>query len=106
VNPLKMIQLGLLVLAIAGAFYGKHLYDKNQELKAENLLLETQIGINEKNVELLTQLLNTERRNAEAKITALSELASEVPDVVYSQELPPSIQGVLDRFHSAIGLGN
>lgn len=105
-NPLKMIQLGLLVLAIAGAFYGKLLYDKNQELKAENLLLETQIGINEKNVELLTQLLDTERRNAEAKITALSELASEVPDVVYSQQLPPSIQGVLDRFHAAIGLGN
>lgn len=78
------------------------LWDSNQELKQENRILEIQIEINERNVQLLSDLLNNERKTKEAAMDALSELVKDVPDVVYSQELPPSIQSVLDRFHDRI----
>jgi len=41
---------------------------------------------------------------SEAANNALSELASEVPDVVYTQKLDPTIQGVIDRFNTRVGI--
>lgn len=101
-NPLMYIKVAALVGVIAGAIALKGLWDSNQELKAEKLILETQIETNDRNLKLLTKLLANEKETREAAQAAMSELAKDVPDVIYSQELPPSIQGVLDRFHSRI----
>lgn len=101
-NPLKMVQYGVLAGVVAMAISLKVLWGWYSDVKAHNVVLEAQIEVNETNMKLLTSLLDDERENREAAQIALSELAKEVPDVVYSQELPPSIQGVLNRFHDRI----
>ena len=99
---IKYLQIGIVVGVVAGAVTLKLLWDSNQELKAEKLILETQIQVNADNLVLLTNQLAFEQKNRISAQVALSELAKEVPDVIYSQELPPTIQGVLDRFHQSI----
>lgn len=98
----KYIYLIGFVGAITAVFAFKTLWDVKQNLKKENEVMQQQIEINERNVQLLSDLLDSERKTREAAMDALSELSKDVPDVVYSQELPPSIQNVLDRFHNRI----
>ena len=101
-NPLKMVQIGVLMGVIAGAVTLKLLWSANQELKAEKLFLETQISITEDNTVLLVSQLAFEQKNRISAQVALSQLRKDVPDVVYSKALPPEIQGIIDQFHSDI----
>lgn len=104
---MKTFAIVIVVAMISGTGIGaaKAFWDSNKRLKAQNFNLQTQIETNQRNVELLTTLLDNERENREAAQEALSELVKDVPDVIYSQELPPSIQTVLDRFHNRIRTG-
>lgn len=101
-NPIRYIQIAVVVGVIALAFTSKLLWDSNQELKARNSVLSDQLRINERNVQLLNVLLEREREIKEAAFIAITELRKEVPDEVYSQELPPELQGVIDRFNRRI----
>ena len=99
-NPMKYVQLAVLVGVIIMMASIKILWDRNQELNKENLILETQAETNKFNLSLLTTLLDDEKKASEAAHSALIELMQEVPDVVYSQSLPPSIQNVINSFHA------
>lgn len=104
-------MLGLkayLMIGAAVAFLGmgllvNHLWKKNADLREANQIMELQIEKTQENIKLLVQQLDREAENRQNAEQALNELMQEVPDVVYSQSLPPEIQGVLDRFHSRIG---
>lgn len=101
-NPLKMVQIGVLIGVVALAIAAKLLWDSNVKLRAENKILVEQAEIVEDNVIRLTKLLREESENRAAAETALSELAKDVPDEVYQEKLPPEIQRVLDGFHNRI----
>ena len=95
----KLIGIGVVV---AMAITLKVLWSANVDLRAEKALLEEQIEVTITNVELLNVLLDEEREIKEAAQNALLDLRKEVPDVIYTQELPDSIQGVIDRFHLSV----
>jgi len=93
-GAVALLGMGLLV---------NHLWKKNSALREANQVLELQVQTTQDNVKLLVLQLDREAENRQNAEQALTELMQEVPDVVYSQSLPPEIQGVLDRFHSRIG---
>lgn len=101
-NPMRYVQLAVLFGVIGLAISTKILWDNNQELKETKRILEVQAENNAANMVLFSEALKREQEIREEAQTALSELGRDVPDVIYSQELPPSIQGVLDRFHDSI----
>ena len=96
------LRMGALVALIAFGFWFKHVWDQNQELTEQNQLMSLQIEKNSKNLKLLVQQLDREIEYRQIAESTLNDLANEVPDVVYSQQLSPEIQGVLDRFHARI----
>ena len=98
------LRVGALIALIAFGFWVKHVWNQNQRLVEQNQELSLQIEKNAKNLKLLVQQLDREIEYRQIAESTLNDLINEVPDVVYSQELPPKIQGVLDRFHSRIGL--
>lgn len=95
--------LGLAAL-VGGGIYVSSIYFENKELKKEKLVLETQIETFETNIELLEELLVSEREIRETAQQAQTELKQDVPDVDFNTSLPDSVQGVLDRFHGANSL--
>lgn len=99
---MRYFQIAAVIAFISMGFAVKILVDQKRGLKEEILLLETQADITENNLKLVVQQLDREIEYRQIAETALNDLANEVPDVVYSQELPPQIQGVLDRFHERI----
>lgn len=96
------LKIGALAAVMAAGFWVKHTYDQNQDLKEQNEIMELQIKKTAENVELLVEQLDKEIEYRKIAESALSNLANEVPDVVYSQKLPPEIQSVIDRFHDGI----
>ena len=102
-NPMKYIQIGAVVGVVAMVITLKMLWSQNQELKAERVILKAQIETNEVNMGLLNDLLVNETKNRMNAQIALSELLKDVPDVVFSRELDPTLQGVINRFHTSIG---
>ena len=98
------LRVGALVALIAFGLWVKHVWNENQRLVEQNQELSLQIEKNAKNLKLLVQQLDREIEYRQIAESTLNDLINEVPDVVYSQELPPEIQGVLDRFHTRIGM--
>lgn len=96
------LKVGALVALIAFGFWVKHIWNQNQELAEQNQEMTLQIEKNAENLKLLVQQLDREVEYRQIAESALNDLTNEVPDVVYSQQLPPEIQGVLDRFHARI----
>ena len=96
------LRIGAVVLVLAFGFWVKHLWNQNQELAEQNEQMTLQIEKNAENLKLLVQQLDREVEYRQIAESALEDMANEVPDVVYSQALPPEIQGVLDRFHERI----
>lgn len=98
----------LIVYAVAGGiigggmFYISSLHEKVAFLETQVETQKLQIKIHADNVALLTEQLAFEAENNEIGQTAISELKEEVPHVDFNTPLPPSVQGVLDRFHSRI----
>ena len=97
------LSIAVLVVLVGTGVFAKYLWNQNRILRDKNEVMELQIQTTQDNVKLLVQQLDREAENRQNAEAALNELMQEVPDVVYSQSLPPEIQGVLDRFHSRIG---
>lgn len=96
------LRVGALVALIAFGLWVKHVWNQNQRLVEQNQELSLQVEKNAKNLKLLVQQLDREIEYRQIAESTLNDLANEVPDVVYSQQLSPEIQGVLDRFHARI----
>lgn len=97
------LMIGGLVALMGMGLLVNHLWKRNADLKEANQTMELQIEKTTENMKLLVNQLDREAENRQNAEQALTELMQEVPDVVYSQSLPPEIQGVLDRFHTRIG---
>lgn len=96
------LKIGALVALVATGFWINHVLNQNRKLREEAEIMTLQIQKNAENVKLLVQQLDREIEYRQIAESALGDLNNEVPDVVYSQSLPPEIQGVLDRFHSRV----
>lgn len=96
------LRIGALAVLVAFGFWVNHLWNQNQRLNAENFQMELQIEKHAENLKLLVQQLDREVEYRQIAESALNQLSEDVPDVVYSQSLPPEIQSVLDSFHSRI----
>lgn len=96
------LTVGALLVAGGVALWVNNLWENNKRLSSQNEELTLQIEKNAENVRLLVQQLDREIEYRQIAESALEDLGKEVPDVVYSQSLPPEIQGVLDRFHERI----
>jgi uncharacterized protein YoxC len=97
------LSVAVLVILVGTGVFAKHLWNQNRILREKNEAMGLQMETIQDNAKLLVQQLDREAENRQNAEAALNELMQEVPDVVYSQSLPPEIQGVLDRFHSRIG---
>jgi hypothetical protein len=91
---------------IGGGVYVSSVFNENQELKSDKVLLEAQIRTHEINLALFEEMLENERQIRDTAEVAIDELKQDVPDVDYETPLPESIQGVLDRFHSSSRMRN
>lgn len=100
--PRLYLTIGALLLAAGVALLVDNLWESNRRLSSQNEELTLQIEKNAENLRLLVQQLDREIEYRQIAESALEDLGKEVPDVVYSQSLPPEIQGVLDRFHERI----
>lgn len=100
--PRLYLSIGALFLAAGIALWVDSLWENNRRLSSQNEELTLQIEKNAENVRLLVQQLDREIEYRQIAESALEDLGKEVPDVVYSQSLPPEIQSVLDRFHERI----
>lgn len=96
------LTVGALLVAGGVALWVNNLWENNKRLSSQNEELTLQIEKNAENLRLLVQQLDREIEYRQIAESALEDLGKEVPDVVYSQSLPPEIQGVLDRFHDRI----
>jgi len=99
---MKYLQIGALIGLVVFGFWINRLWNENQRLSEENSELVLQAKKTADNMKTLVQQLDREVTIRQMAETTLNELMNEVPDVVYTQELPPEIQGVLDRFHDRI----
>ena len=99
---MKYLQLTAVIAFISMGFAMKILVDQKKALQRELSVLEQQEEITRRNLLLTVQQLDREIEYRLLAENALHDLMKEVPDVVYSQQLPPEIQGVLDRFHQRI----
>lgn len=97
------LMIGGLIALMGMGLLVNHLWKRNADLRETNQTMELQIKKTTENIKLLVTQLDREAENRQNAEKALTELMQEVPDVVYSQSLPPEIQGVLDRFHTRIG---
>lgn len=89
-------------VAVGGVFYISTLRDQVSSLETQVEIRDLQIEIHADNVKLLTEQLAFEAETQEIGDNAVSELKQEVPQVDFNTPLPPSVQGVLDRFHSRV----
>lgn len=96
-------SIAVLIILVGTGVFAKHLCNQNQKLKEANEVMELQIEKNASNLKLLVQQLDRETEYRQIVETTLNELIEDVPDVIYSQKLPPEIQATLDRFHTRIG---
>lgn len=99
---MKYLQISALIMLVAAGFAIKHLIEAKAVLEIENTQLEETIQNKEENMKLLVIQLDREAEYRQIAESALGELYKDVPDVEYQTDLPPNIQGVLDRFHSRI----
>lgn len=97
------LMIGGLVVLMGMGLLVNHLWKRNADLKEAYQTMELQIMKTTENMKLLANQFDREAENRQNAEQALTELMQEVPDVVYSQSLPPEIQSVLDRFHTRIG---
>lgn len=93
---------GALMALVGFGFWVNHIWNQNKELRAENALMVEQNEKTAANLKLVVQQLDRETEYRQIAESALQNLSDEVPDVVYSQALPPEIQDVLDRFHERV----
>ena len=100
--PRLYLTVGALLIAGGVALWVDNLWENNRRLSSQNEELTLQIEKNAENVRLLVQQLDREIEYRQIAESVLEDLGKEVPNVVYSQSLPPEIQGVLDRFHERI----
>lgn len=97
-----VIPYGLLVIVLlGGGWYSSTQNNKIKDLEEAVETRDLQIDIYETNVELLENQLAFEAQNEENGNVAIQEL-KEVPQEEFDRPLSPSVQGVLDRFHSSI----
>ena len=99
---MKYLQLTAVIAFISMGFALKILVDQKKALQRELSVLEQQEEVTKRNLLLTVRQLDREIEYRLLAENALNDLMKEVPDVVYSQQLPPEIQGVLDRFHQRI----
>ena len=99
---MKYLQLAAILAFVSMSFAVKILSDQKRELRLEVEALELQAEKTAENMKTLVQQLDREIEIRQLTESTLTELMNEVPDVVYIQQLPPEIQGVLDRFHDRI----
>lgn len=99
---MRYLQIGALVGLVAFGFWFNSVLNKNKELRLENETLVLQAEKTAENMKLLVIQLDRETEYRQIAESAIGQL-NEVPDVVYSQKLPPEIQDVLDGFHERIG---
>lgn len=99
---IKYLQLTAVIAFISMGFVMKILVNQKKVLQRELSVLEQQEETTKKNLLLTVQQLDREIEYRLLAENALNDLMKEVPDVVYSQQLPPEIQGILDRFHQRI----
>ena len=100
--PRLYLTVGALLIAGGVALWVDNLWENNRRLSSQNEELTLQIEKNAENLRLLVQQLDREIEYRQIAESVLEDLGKEVPNVVYSQSLPPEIQGVLDRFHERI----
>lgn len=99
---IRYLQIGVVIALVSSGFYIKHLIGVQAVLKYEQAELKAEIKSREDNMKLLVIQLDKEAEYRQIAESALVELYKDVPDVEYQTDLPPNIQGVLDRFHSRI----
>ena len=99
---MKYLQHTVVIAFISMGFALKILVDQKKALQRELSVLEQQEEVTKRNLLLTVRQLDREIEYRLLAENALNDLMKEVPDVVYSQQLPPEIQGVLDRFHQRI----
>lgn len=99
---MKYLQLAAILAFVSMGFAVKILFEQKRELRLEVEALELQAEKTAENMKTLVQQLDREIEIRQLTESTLNELMNEVPDVVYTQQLPPEIQGVLDRFHDRI----
>ena len=99
---MKYLQLAAILAFVSMGFAVKILSKQKRELRLEVEALELQAEKTAENMKTLVQQLDREIEIRQLTESTLTELMNEVPDVVYTQQLPPEIQGVLDRFHDRI----
>lgn len=99
---MKYLQLTAVIAFVSMGFALKILVDQKKALQRELSVLEQQEEVTKRNLLLTVRQLDREIEYRLLAENALNDLMKEVPDVVYSQQLPPEIQGVLDRFHQRI----
>lgn len=103
---LKYLQLFTLIALIGSGFLIKYLIGYQAVLEIQKTQLEEVIKNKEENMKLLVIQLDREAEFRQIAESALTELYKDVPDVEFKTDLPPNIQGVLDRFHSRIRTDN
>ena len=99
---MKYLQLAAILAFVSMGFAVKILSEQKRELRLEVEALELRAKKTAENMKTLVQQLDREIEIRQLTESTLTELMNEVPDVVYTQQLPPKIQGVLDRFHDRI----
>lgn len=100
---LTYLKIGALVALVALGFWFKHVLNQNAVLREQNEVMQLQIEKTNENLKLVVQQLDRETEYRQIAESALNNLSNEVPDVVYSQRLPPEIQRVIDDFQARIG---
>ena len=94
-NQLKFYFLMFGVVALIGLGAAtKYLYDQNASLKDEVTQLQASKEKAKENLTLVSAQLIAERQTRLITEQALKD----IPDVVYTQELPPAVRNVLTDF--------
>lgn len=99
---MKYLQLTAVIAFISMSFAVKFLSEQKRELRLEVEALELQAERTAENMETLVRHLDREIEIRQMTEATLTELMNEVPDAVYTQQLSPEIQSILNRFHGRI----
>ena len=89
------VTVALLVLTSGASLY---LWNRNADLNYQLKVVKTQYEDAQKNLDLVSRQLATERM-LRADVEAVLNQLKDVPDETYSEELDPSIRNVLTDFH-------
>lgn len=100
------LSLSLVAVIIVGFCLGSwslnYYWTQAEALSKENLVLEYRVERIQVNLKLVQIQLETERTVREAAEVALSDLRKVVSDEEYNQQVPASIQQVLDDFRNSV----